>query len=68
MHVHAIAKATDSYEPISPEAVGNSQRILVSEFSGRSNIAAMVTRPDVEDDRKLLDAVLAEVCRLENEG
>ena len=68
MHVHAVAKATESYEHIPPEAVGNSRRILVSELSGRSNIAAMVTRPDVKNDRALLDRVLAEVCRLENEG
>ena len=68
MHVHAVAKATASYEHIPPEAIGNSRRILVSELSGRSNIAALVSRPDVRDDRKLLDAVLAEVCRLENEG
>jgi len=68
MHVHAVAKATASYEHIPPESVGNSRRILVSELSGRSNIAALVTRPDVKNDRALLDAVLAEVCRLENEG
>ena len=68
MHVHAVAKATESYEHISPEAVGNSRRILVSELSGRSNIAAMVTRADFRNDRVLLDKVLAEVCRLENEG
>jgi 2-isopropylmalate synthase len=68
MHVHAIAKATESYEHIAPEAVGNSRRILVSELSGRSNIAALVSRPDVKNDRSLLDRVLAEVCRLENEG
>ncbi|MFM8495489.1 MAG: citramalate synthase [Planctomycetia bacterium] len=68
MHVHAVAKATESYEHIAPEAVGNSRRILVSELSGRSNIAALVTRADVKDDRALLDKVLAEVCRLENEG
>ena len=68
MHVHAVAKATESYEHIPPEAVGNSRRILVSELSGRSNIAALVTRPDVKNDRTLLDRVLAEVCRLENEG
>lgn len=68
MHVHAVAKATESYEHIPPEAVGNSRRILVSELSGRSNIAAMVNRPDVKNDRALLDRVLAEVCRLENEG
>ena len=68
MHVHAVAKATESYEHIPPESIGNSRRILVSELSGRSNIAALVSRPDVRDDRKLLDTVLAEVCRLENEG
>jgi 2-isopropylmalate synthase len=68
MHVHAIAKATESYEHIPPETVGNSRRILVSELSGRSNIAALVSRPDVKNDRALLDRVLAEVCRLENEG
>ena len=68
MHVHAIAKSTKSYEHISPELVGNSRRVLVSELSGRSNIAAMVNRPDVKNDRVLLDKVLQEVCRLENEG
>lgn len=68
MHVHAVSKAAASYEHIAPEAVGNSRRVLVSELSGRSNIAALVTRPDVRADRALLDAVLAEVCRLENEG
>ncbi len=68
MHVHAVAKATESYEHIAPEAVGNSRRILVSELSGRSNIAALVSRPDVKADRAVLDRVLAEVCRLENEG
>ena len=68
MHVHAVAKATESYEHIHPEAVGNSRRILVSELSGRSNIAALVKHPTVKNDRVLLDQVLAEVCRLENEG
>jgi 2-isopropylmalate synthase len=68
MHVHAVSKAAESYEHIAPEAVGNSRRVLVSELSGRSNIAALVTRPDLKNDRGLLDTVLAEVCRLENEG
>ncbi|MCP9913616.1 hypothetical protein KBZ07_09385 [Cyanobium sp. BA20m-14] len=48
--------------------MGNERRILVSELSGRSNIQAIVTRPDVRNDRALLDKVLAEICRLENEG
>ncbi|MFM7520046.1 MAG: citramalate synthase [Planctomycetota bacterium] len=68
MHVHAVAKATSSYEHVAPEAVGNSRRILVSELSGRSNIQALVARPDLRHDRALMERVLAEVCRLENDG
>ncbi len=68
MHVHAVAKAAESYEHIPPEAVGNSRRVLVSELSGRSNIAAVVKRADIKEDRGLQEKVLSEVCRLENEG
>jgi 2-isopropylmalate synthase len=68
MHVHAVAKAAESYEHIPPEEVGNSRRVLVSELSGRSNIAAVVKRADIKEDRALQEKVLSEVCRLENEG
>ncbi|MEZ6091470.1 MAG: citramalate synthase [Pirellulaceae bacterium] len=68
MHVHAIAKATQTYEHINPEAVGNERRILVSELSGRSNIVALTTKHNLEADRELMDKILAEVVRLENLG
>src|SRR5678815_5775015 len=38
MHVHAIERVARSYEHITPEAVGNYRRVLVSEMSGRTNI------------------------------
>ena len=38
MHVNAVAKISAAYEHIDPAAVGNSQNILVSELSGRSNV------------------------------
>jgi 2-isopropylmalate synthase len=38
MHVSAIVKSSETYEHIRPELVGNSQRILVSDLAGRSNI------------------------------
>ena len=68
MHVHAINKAAKTYEHIDPALVGNERRILVSELSGRSNIAALATKHNLEDDRELMDKILAEVVRLENEG
>ena len=38
MHVNAVLKTSRSFEHVSPEAVGNRQRVLISELSGRSNI------------------------------
>ncbi len=68
MHVHAINKAAKTYEHIDPAIVGNERRILVSELSGRSNIVAVATKHNIEDDRELMDKILAEVVRLENQG
>ena len=48
MHVHAINKASQTYEHIDPALVGNERRILVSELSGRSNIVAVATKHNIE--------------------
>ena len=68
MHVHAINKAAKTYEHVDPALVGNERRILVSELSGRSNIVAVATKHNIDDDRELMDKILAEVVRLENQG
>jgi 2-isopropylmalate synthase len=68
MHVHAVARAASSYEHIDPMAVGNERRILVSELSGVSNIAALAKKHGISDDKDLQKKILAEVVRLENEG
>lgn len=38
MHVSGIMAASETYEHIHPEVVGNIRRVLVSELSGKSNI------------------------------
>ena len=38
LHVAAVQKNRETYEHIDPELVGNSQRVLVSDLSGRSNV------------------------------
>jgi len=38
VHVSAVLKDSATYEHIRPEAVGNRQRVLVSDLSGRANI------------------------------
>ncbi|WP_425616913.1 citramalate synthase [Anatilimnocola sp. NA78] len=68
MHVHAIARATSSYEHIDPALVGNERRILVSELSGRSNIAALTAKHKLADNRQLMDSILQRVCDLEAVG
>jgi 2-isopropylmalate synthase len=68
MHVHAIARATSSYEHMDPQLVGNERRILVSELSGRSNITALTAKHNLADDKALMDAILKQVVDLEAEG
>ncbi len=68
MHVHAVERASSSYEHINPEKVGNERRILVSELSGRSNIVALTTRHNLENNRELQQKILDEVVARENRG
>ena len=68
MHVHAIARATSSYEHIDPALVGNERRILVSELSGRSNITALTAKHKLTDDQALMDEILKQVVDLEAQG
>ena len=44
LHASAIARRPDAYAHIDPGAVGNQQRILVSELAGRSNVLAKAGR------------------------
>ncbi len=68
MHVHAVRKISHSYEHINPELVGNQRAILVSELSGRSNIAEKMAEYGLESDPALHARVLEKVQDLENEG
>lgn len=69
MHVHAVQKDASTYEHVSPESVGNTRKILVSEMSGQSNIAAKVGKKfNIENDKATLRQVLEKVQELENAG
>jgi 2-isopropylmalate synthase len=68
MHVHGVRKIAASYEHIDPESVGNERRVLVSELSGKSNIAEKLAEYGLEQDTALMARVLDRVQDLENEG
>jgi len=69
MHVHAVQKDVSTYEHVKPETIGNSRKILISEMSGASNIAAKAGKKfDIESDKAVLRKVLEKVQELENAG
>ncbi len=68
MHVHAVRKTASSYEHIDPTSVGNERRVLISELSGKSNIAEKLGEHGLESDPTLMARVLDRVQDLENEG
>ena len=71
VHVSAVQKNTLTYEHIDPHQVGNQQRILISEQSGRSNVLFKlaefgITNLDNQDPR--LHNLLGEIKDLEYRG
>ncbi len=68
MHVHGVRKLASSYEHIDPALVGNERRVLVSELSGKSNIAEKLSEYGLDHDSALMTKVLDRVQDLENEG
>lgn len=49
IHVSAVLKDSATYEHIKPEMVGNSQRVLLSDLSGRSNITYKLRQHGLTD-------------------
>ncbi|MBW3619089.1 MAG: citramalate synthase [Actinobacteria bacterium] len=68
LHASALAKAPDMYQHISPEDVGNAQRLVVSELAGRSNIVLKAKEFGLAITDEQAVAVLAEVKRRESVG
>jgi len=70
VHVHAVRKVSRAYEHIPPEWVGNRQRILLSEQSGRSNLVEKARQYGlrVEEGDHLLPKILSRLKEMEFEG
>ncbi len=68
LHASALAKAPDMYNHIDPSQVGNAQRLVVSEQSGRSNIVLKAREFGLEIDAEDAGLVLADVKRREAQG
>jgi len=69
MHVHAVQRIAHSYEHVPPESVGNERKILISELSGASNIAAKLgSKFKIGEDKALQRRILERVQDLEHQG
>lgn len=68
-HVNAVVKVERSYQHIDPTVVGNQKRILVSELSGKDNIAVKRVEFGLDSlNREQERQVLARIKELENQG
>lgn len=69
-HVNALMKFSESYQHIDPALVGNHQRVVVSELSGKSNIAHKVQelKLDWEVSPAQMQSVLQQVKEMEERG
>ena len=68
IHVAAMRKNKDSYQHIDPELVGNSQRTIISELSGRGNVMEKAVQYGIDTDSAQAREVLQQIKDLENQG
>ncbi len=68
LHTSAIARHREAYEHISPDAVGNGTRFVVSEMAGRSTLEMKARELGLELDSAALAGVLDTLKTLEHRG
>lgn len=70
IHVSAVMKDSKTYEHISPDLVGNKQRILVSELAGQSNVISKAQELglDVTNNNEKTKQIIDRIKELEHQG
>ena len=68
LHTSALSRASDAYEHVDPEAVGNGTRVLVSEMAGRSTLEMKAEALGIELDGKTVGDVIDTLKKLEHDG
>jgi 2-isopropylmalate synthase len=70
IHVSAVRKRPETYEHIRPEFVGNSQRVLISDLAGRSNILRKAEEfgLTIDPNAPQVQDIVTTLKKLENEG
>ncbi|HWF05238.1 MAG TPA: citramalate synthase, partial [Candidatus Angelobacter sp.] len=70
LHVSAVMKDAATYEHIQPELVGNRQRVLLSDLSGRGNVAYKLKQLGLQENlgESVRRDILQRVKQMEHEG
>lgn len=70
IHVSAVRRRSETYEHIRPELVGNSQRVLVSDLAGKSNILRKASEFGIklDPDSPQVQDIVIKLKELENQG
>jgi 2-isopropylmalate synthase len=70
VHVSAVRKKPETYEHIRPELVGNSQRVLISDLAGKSNILRKAEEFGIhlDPDSPQVQDIVTTLKNLEKEG
>ena len=70
IHVSAILRHPETYEHVNPELIGNSQRVLVSDLAGKSNILRKAKDIGIrlDADSPKLQGILNKLKDLEHQG
>ncbi len=70
VHIHAVLKNAATYEHIDPAAVGNRQRMLVSDYAGRSGLRDKVGAYGIKlsKDQAKLQELVDTLKERENQG
>lgn len=70
VHVHAVRKNPLTYEHVKPESVGNRQRVLISDYAGKSSLLQKAAEYKVvlTEKNPSLPALLEQLKTLEGQG
>jgi 2-isopropylmalate synthase len=70
LHVAAVQKNAETYEHMDPALVGNTQRVLVSDLAGRSNLLYKAEKfgIDLQSNKPAVTTLLQELKELEARG
>ncbi|WP_342779276.1 citramalate synthase [Desulfobotulus alkaliphilus] len=67
-HVSAVLKEPRGYEHMTPELVGNERRVIMSDYSGKSNVTYKAKEMGIDLEGVDSREVVSEIKRLEQEG